>query len=81
MLMRAHVFGQVSSEAQAAPIVAEGGPFTKKHRVSEPGVLVIEHTEQSDAGQCDVVEQRFVHRDEMEQHSESHMFHLPSYGY
>lgn len=47
--------GQVSSEAVAAPIISEErrGPSRKKkkHRVSEPGALVIEHAEPSDAGQ------------------------------
>lgn len=40
----------------AAPIVSEEGRGLtrkkKKHRVSEPGALVIEHAEPSDAGQC-----------------------------
>ncbi|KAM9856064.1 leucine-rich repeat neuronal protein 1 [Aulostomus maculatus] len=45
---------KVSSEAQSAPIISEEGRGLsgrkKKHRVSEPGALVIEHTEQSDTG-------------------------------
>ncbi|KAM8754664.1 leucine-rich repeat neuronal protein 1 [Acanthopagrus schlegelii] len=45
---------KVSSEAMAAPIVSEEGRGLtrkkKKHRVSEPGALVIEHAEPSDAG-------------------------------
>ncbi|KAM6928862.1 leucine-rich repeat neuronal protein 1 [Lycodopsis pacificus] len=47
---------KVSSEAVAAPIVSEEGrglsrrKKKKKHRVSEPGALVIEHAEPSDAG-------------------------------
>lgn len=48
------LLGQVSSEAVAAPIVSEEGrglSKKKKHRVSEPGALVIEHAELSDTGQ------------------------------
>ncbi|XP_037627426.1 leucine-rich repeat neuronal protein 1 [Sebastes umbrosus] len=45
---------KVSSEAVAAPIISEEGRGLsrrkKKHRVSEPGALVIEHAEPSDAG-------------------------------
>ncbi|XP_027131344.1 LOW QUALITY PROTEIN: leucine-rich repeat neuronal protein 1 [Larimichthys crocea] len=44
---------KVSSEAMAAPIISEEGrglSRKKKHRVSEPGALVIEHAEPSDAG-------------------------------
>ncbi|XP_051282745.1 leucine-rich repeat neuronal protein 1 isoform X2 [Dicentrarchus labrax] len=46
---------KVSSEAMAAPIISEEGRGLsrrkkKKHRVSEPGALVIEHAEPSDAG-------------------------------
>ncbi|XP_026224714.1 leucine-rich repeat neuronal protein 1 [Anabas testudineus] len=44
---------KVSSEAVAAPIVSEEGrglSKKKKHRVSEPGALVIEHAELSDTG-------------------------------
>ncbi|TDH11026.1 hypothetical protein EPR50_G00081870 [Perca flavescens] len=46
----------VSSEAVAAPIISEEGRGLssrrkkKKHRVSEPGALVIEHAELSDTG-------------------------------
>ena len=40
----------------AAPIISEEGRGLsrkkKKHRVSEPGALVIEHAEPSDTGQC-----------------------------
>lgn len=47
---------QVSAEAMAAPIISEEGrglnrKKKKKPRVSEPGALVIEHAEASDAGQ------------------------------
>lgn len=46
---------QVSSEAMAAPIISEEGRGLSrkktKHRMSEPGALVIEHAEPSDAGQ------------------------------
>lgn len=49
--------GQVSSEAVAEPIISEEGRGLsrkkKKHRVSEPGALVIEHAEPSDAGQSE----------------------------
>ncbi|XP_070823996.1 leucine-rich repeat neuronal protein 1 [Chaetodon trifascialis] len=47
---------KVSSEVMAAPIISEEGrglsrkKKKKKHRVSEPGALVIEHAEPSDAG-------------------------------
>ncbi|KAK5895315.1 hypothetical protein CesoFtcFv8_011915 [Champsocephalus esox] len=46
---------KVSSEAVAAPIISEEGrglsrKKKKKHRMSEPGALVIEHAELSDAG-------------------------------
>ncbi|KAM4563518.1 leucine-rich repeat neuronal protein 1 [Odontesthes bonariensis] len=43
---------KVSSEAVAAPIISEQGPSRrkKKHRMSEPGALVIEHADPSDAG-------------------------------
>ncbi|XP_041800901.1 leucine-rich repeat neuronal protein 1 [Chelmon rostratus] len=45
---------KVSSEAMAAPIISEEGRGLsrkrKKHRVSEPGALVIEHAEPSDTG-------------------------------
>ncbi|XP_041655000.1 leucine-rich repeat neuronal protein 1 [Cheilinus undulatus] len=45
---------KVSSEAVAAPIISEEGRGLsrkkKKHRMSEPGALVIEHAEPSDAG-------------------------------
>ncbi|XP_024148353.1 leucine-rich repeat neuronal protein 1 [Oryzias melastigma] len=45
---------KVSSEGVAAPIISEGGrglhSMKKKHRLSEPGALVIEHAEPSDAG-------------------------------
>lgn len=46
----------MSSEAVAAPIISEEGSGLsrkkkKKHRVSEPGALVIEHAELSDTGQ------------------------------
>nr|XP_020516131.1 leucine-rich repeat neuronal protein 1-like [Labrus bergylta] len=45
---------KVSSEAVAAPIISEEGHGLKrkkkKHRMSEPGALVIEHAEPSDAG-------------------------------
>ncbi|XP_068200029.1 leucine-rich repeat neuronal protein 1 [Antennarius striatus] len=44
---------KVSSEAMAAPIISEEGQGLdrkRKLRVSEPGVLVIEHAEPSDAG-------------------------------
>ncbi|XP_040921715.1 leucine-rich repeat neuronal protein 1 [Toxotes jaculatrix] len=45
---------KVSSEAVAAPIISEEGRGLnrkkKKHRVSDPGALVIEHAELSDAG-------------------------------
>ncbi|KAM9350658.1 leucine-rich repeat neuronal protein 1 [Symphorus nematophorus] len=45
---------KVSSEAMAAPIISEEGRGLsrkkKKHRLSEPGALVIEHAEPSDAG-------------------------------
>ncbi|XP_071314823.1 leucine-rich repeat neuronal protein 1 [Trachinotus anak] len=44
---------KVSSEAVAAPIISEEGrglSKKKKHRVSAPGALVIEHAEPSDAG-------------------------------
>ncbi|XP_028438464.1 leucine-rich repeat neuronal protein 1 [Perca flavescens] len=47
---------KVSSEAVAAPIISEEGRGLssrrkkKKHRVSEPGALVIEHAELSDTG-------------------------------
>ncbi|KAK5864164.1 hypothetical protein PBY51_001125 [Eleginops maclovinus] len=46
---------KVSSEAVAAPIISEEGrglsrTKKKKHRMSEPGALVIEHAELSDAG-------------------------------
>uniref|UniRef100_UPI0037E99CBB leucine-rich repeat neuronal protein 1 n=1 Tax=Semicossyphus pulcher TaxID=241346 RepID=UPI0037E99CBB len=45
---------KVSSEAMAAPIISEEGRGPsrkkKKHRMSEPGALVIEHAEPSDAG-------------------------------
>ncbi len=43
----------MSSEAKAAPIISEEGrgqSRKKKHRVLEPGALVIEHAEPSDAG-------------------------------
>ncbi|KAJ4922931.1 hypothetical protein JOQ06_022599 [Pogonophryne albipinna] len=48
-------FYWVSSEAVAAPIISEEGrglsrKKKKKHRMSEPGALVIEHAELSDAG-------------------------------
>lgn len=45
--------GQVSSEAVAAPLISEAGhdlSKKKKHRMSDPGALVIEHAEASDAG-------------------------------
>ncbi|KAF7654415.1 hypothetical protein LDENG_00070270 [Lucifuga dentata] len=45
---------KVSSEAVAAPIISEEGRGLsrerKKHRMSEPGALVIEHAEPSDTG-------------------------------
>ncbi|CAJ1085651.1 Hypothetical predicted protein [Xyrichtys novacula] len=46
---------KVSSEAVAAPIISEQGrglsrKKKKKHRMSEPGALVIEHAEPSDSG-------------------------------
>ncbi|GLD69021.1 leucine-rich repeat neuronal protein 1-like isoform X1 [Lates japonicus] len=45
---------KVSSEAVAAPVISEEGRGLsrkkKKHRVSDPGALVIEHAEPSDAG-------------------------------
>uniref|UniRef100_A0A672HYM7 Si:ch211-180f4.1 n=1 Tax=Salarias fasciatus TaxID=181472 RepID=A0A672HYM7_SALFA len=45
---------KVSSEAVAAPMISEEGRGLsrrkKKHRVSEPGALVIEHAEPSDTG-------------------------------
>uniref|UniRef100_A0A3B4VCA8 Si:ch211-180f4.1 n=1 Tax=Seriola dumerili TaxID=41447 RepID=A0A3B4VCA8_SERDU len=45
---------KVSSEAVAAPIISEVGRGLtrkkKKHRVSDPGALVIEHAEPSDTG-------------------------------
>ncbi|XP_018526303.1 leucine-rich repeat neuronal protein 1 isoform X3 [Lates calcarifer] len=45
---------KVSSEAVAAPIISEEGRGLsrkkKKHRVLDPGALVIEHAEPSDAG-------------------------------
>ncbi|XP_049437970.1 leucine-rich repeat neuronal protein 1 [Epinephelus fuscoguttatus] len=45
---------KVSSEALAAPIISEEGRGLsrkkKKHRMSEPGALVIEHAEPSDTG-------------------------------
>ncbi|XP_074537816.1 leucine-rich repeat neuronal protein 1 [Halichoeres trimaculatus] len=46
---------KVSSEAVAAPIISEEGrglsvKKKKKHRMSEPGALVIEHAEASDTG-------------------------------
>uniref|UniRef100_A0A3Q3AUL9 Si:ch211-180f4.1 n=1 Tax=Kryptolebias marmoratus TaxID=37003 RepID=A0A3Q3AUL9_KRYMA len=45
---------KVSSEAMAAPIISEEGRGLdrkkKKHRLTEPGALVIEHAEPSDAG-------------------------------
>ncbi|XP_030589060.1 leucine-rich repeat neuronal protein 1 isoform X2 [Archocentrus centrarchus] len=46
---------KVSSEAVAAPIISEQGRGLsrrkkKKHRMSDPGALVIEHAEPSDAG-------------------------------
>ncbi|XP_061591672.1 leucine-rich repeat neuronal protein 1 [Cololabis saira] len=45
---------KVSSEAEAAPIISQEGrglsTRKKKHRMLEPGVLVIEHAEPSDAG-------------------------------
>ncbi|XP_035501483.1 leucine-rich repeat neuronal protein 1 [Scophthalmus maximus] len=48
---------KVSSEAVAAPIISEEGrglsekkKKKKKHRMSDPGALVIEHAEPSDAG-------------------------------
>uniref|UniRef100_A0A3Q4GZC2 Si:ch211-180f4.1 n=1 Tax=Neolamprologus brichardi TaxID=32507 RepID=A0A3Q4GZC2_NEOBR len=45
------------SEAVASPIISEEGRGLsrrkKKHRMSDPGALVIEHAEPSDAGQSD----------------------------
>ncbi|XP_005931200.1 leucine-rich repeat neuronal protein 1 [Haplochromis burtoni] len=45
---------KVSSEAVASPIISEEGRGLsrrkKKHRMSDPGALVIEHAEPSDAG-------------------------------
>uniref|UniRef100_UPI003AAABB82 leucine-rich repeat neuronal protein 1 n=1 Tax=Centroberyx gerrardi TaxID=166262 RepID=UPI003AAABB82 len=46
---------KVTSEAVAAPIISEQGrgltrKRSRKHRVSSPGALVIEHVEPSDAG-------------------------------
>ncbi|KAM6924338.1 leucine-rich repeat neuronal protein 1-like [Xenentodon cancila] len=45
---------KVSSEAEAAPIISQEGRGLsrrkKKHRMLEPGLLVIEHAEPSDAG-------------------------------
>ncbi|CAN9515300.1 unnamed protein product [Ophioblennius macclurei] len=45
---------KVSSEAVAAPMISEEGRglsrMNKKHRMSEPGALVIEHAEPSDTG-------------------------------
>ncbi|XP_045898147.1 leucine-rich repeat neuronal protein 1-like, partial [Micropterus dolomieu] len=54
LLFLCFLSGQVSSEAVAAPIISGEGRGLirkkKKHRVSEPGALVIEHAEPSDAG-------------------------------
>lgn len=50
--------GQVSSEAKAAPIISEEGRVPsrkKKPRVLEPGALVIEHAEPTDAGQSELL--------------------------
>ncbi|XP_072223027.1 leucine-rich repeat neuronal protein 1 [Leuresthes tenuis] len=41
---------KVSSQAVAAPIISEEGLRKKKHRMSEPGALVMEHADPSDAG-------------------------------
>lgn len=53
---------KVSSEAVPAPIISQEGrglnrqdeKKKKKHHVSEPGALVIQNAEPSDAGQCHV---------------------------